>query len=158
MDYTPFMIIVKYWLYSLCLQYILVTQMVKNLPTMQETWVWFLGLIPGQENSLEKWMSTHSSIFAWIISWTEEPSRLQSMGHRVGQNWATDSHTQHIYIYTHTHTHTHTHWQFICFIHSKLNLLIFYLHLSYSTFPAPLVSTGLFTVSVNSFCFFRICI
>ena len=25
-------------------------------------------------------MATHSSIFAWEIPWTEEPSRLQSMG------------------------------------------------------------------------------
>ena len=25
-------------------------------------------------------MATHSSIFAWKIPWTEEPSRLQSMG------------------------------------------------------------------------------
>ena len=25
-------------------------------------------------------MATHSSILAWIISWTEEPGRLQSMG------------------------------------------------------------------------------
>ena len=51
-------------------------QMVKNLPAMQETWVGFLG----QEDPLEKEMATHSSILAWRISWTEEPSRLQSMG------------------------------------------------------------------------------
>ena len=35
-------------------------------------------------------MATHSSILAWRILWTEEPSRLQSMGsQRVGHNWAT---------------------------------------------------------------------
>ena len=34
----------------------------------------------GQEDSLEKGMATHSSILAWRISWTEEPSGLQSMG------------------------------------------------------------------------------
>ena len=34
----------------------------------------------GQEDPLEKGMATHSSIFAWKISWTEEPGRLQSMG------------------------------------------------------------------------------
>ena len=33
----------------------------------------------GQEDSLEG-MATHSSILAWIISWTEEPGGLQSMG------------------------------------------------------------------------------
>ena len=49
--------------------------MVKNLPVMQETLVQSLG----QEDSLEKGMATHSSIFAWRIPWTEEPGRLQSM-------------------------------------------------------------------------------
>ena len=53
----------------------LVAQMVKNPPTMQETWVWFLG----RENPLEKGMETHSRILAWKIPWTEEPGRLQSM-------------------------------------------------------------------------------
>ena len=34
-------------------------------------------------------MVTHSSILAWIISWTEEPSGLQSVGsQRVGHDWA----------------------------------------------------------------------
>ena len=36
-------------------------QSVKHLPAMQETWVQYLG----QEDSLEKEMSTHSSILAW---------------------------------------------------------------------------------------------
>ena len=43
---------------------------------MQETQVQSLG----QENPLEKGMATHSSFLAWEISWTEEPSKLQSMG------------------------------------------------------------------------------
>ena len=42
---------------------------------MQETWIWSLG----QEDLLEKEMVTHSSIPASEISWTEKPSRLQSM-------------------------------------------------------------------------------
>ena len=46
--------------------------MVKNLPAMQETWVQSLG----QEDSLEKGKATHSSILAWRIPWTEEPSEL----------------------------------------------------------------------------------
>ena len=33
----------------------------------------------GQEDPLEEKMATHSSILAWEIPWTEEPSRLQSM-------------------------------------------------------------------------------
>ena len=32
------------------------------------------------EDSLEKEMAIHFSILAWEIPWTEEPSRLQSMG------------------------------------------------------------------------------
>ena len=36
--------------------------------------------IVGQEDPLEKGMATHSSVLAWIISWTELPGRLQSMG------------------------------------------------------------------------------
>ena len=35
-------------------------------------------------------MAPHSSTLAWKIPWTEEPSRLQSMGSlRVGHDWAT---------------------------------------------------------------------
>ena len=42
---------------------ILVTQMVENMPAMQETWVRSLGW----EDPLEKGMATHSSILAWKI-------------------------------------------------------------------------------------------
>ena len=51
-------------------------QTVKNLPVRQETWVQSLGW----EDSLEEDMATHSSILAWRIPGTEEPSGLQSMG------------------------------------------------------------------------------
>ena len=54
----------------------LVAQMVKHMPSMQETWVQSLG----QEDLLEKEMATHSHILAWKIPWMEEPGRLQSMG------------------------------------------------------------------------------
>ena len=54
----------------------LVTQMVKHLPKMLETWVQSLGW----EDLLEKEMATHSSILAWKIPWVEEPGRLHSMG------------------------------------------------------------------------------
>ena len=33
----------------------------------------------GQKDPLEKEMATHSSILAWEIPWTEEPSGLQSV-------------------------------------------------------------------------------
>ena len=51
-------------------------QMVRNLLAMQETYVRSLG----QDDPLEKKMTTHSSILAWRIPWTEEPGGLQSMG------------------------------------------------------------------------------
>ena len=48
------------------------TQMVKNVPVMQETWVRSLGW----EDPLQKGMATHSSILAWRIPWVEEPGGL----------------------------------------------------------------------------------
>ena len=48
------------------------TQLVKNLPAVQETWV----RSPGQEDPLEKEMATHSSTLAWRIPWIEELGRL----------------------------------------------------------------------------------
>ena len=41
-------------------------QLVKNLPTMQETWVQSLGW----EDPLKKGNATHSSVLAWRIPWT----------------------------------------------------------------------------------------
>ena len=62
-------------------------QMVKNLHTVQETWVWS----PDWEDPLKKGVATHSSILAWRIPWTEEPGGLRSMeSERVRHNWATD--------------------------------------------------------------------
>ena len=52
------------------------TQMVKNLPAMQETQVQALG----QKDPLEREMVSHSSILAWRIPRTVEPGGLQSMG------------------------------------------------------------------------------
>ena len=49
---------------------------VKNLPAVQEIGVQSLG----REDPLEKEMTTHSSILAWRIPWTEKPGQLQSMG------------------------------------------------------------------------------
>ena len=50
----------------------LVAQVVKNLPTMLETWVQSLD----GDDPLEKGVATLSSILAWKILWTEEPGRL----------------------------------------------------------------------------------
>ena len=64
-------------------------QLVKNLPAMQETWVWSLGW----EDTLEKGKATHSSILAWRIPWT-----IQSVGlQRVGHDWVTFTMSPYIY-------------------------------------------------------------
>ena len=55
---------------------LLVAQMVKNLPSVQETQVQPLGW----EDPLEKGMAAHSSILAWRIPWAEEPGELWSKG------------------------------------------------------------------------------
>ena len=52
----------------------LVAQLVKNLPTMRETWIQSLDW----EDPLEKGMAMHSSILAWRIPWTIQ---LQSVRH-----------------------------------------------------------------------------
>ena len=53
------------------------------------------GSIPESGNPLKEEMATHSSILTWTIPWTEEPSRLQSMGwQRVRYDWGTDTHDQ----------------------------------------------------------------
>ena len=57
--------------------------MVENMPAVWETLVQFLG----REDPLEKGMTTHSSILAWEIPWTEEPGGLQHMeSQRVRHN------------------------------------------------------------------------
>ena len=61
---------------------------VENPPAMQETQVRSLG----QEESLEKEIATHSSIFA--SSWTEEPIGLLSLGlQRVRHDLPTKQHS-----------------------------------------------------------------
>ena len=85
----------------------LAAQMVKNPPTMWETWVWSLGW----EDPLEKGMATHSSVLAWRTPWTEEPGGLQSMR---SQSWTrlspaqTDGQTKpHALGFSHTENHSH---------------------------------------------------
>ena len=64
----------------------LVVQMVKNLPTVRETWVQSLG----REDSPREGNGYPLQYSAWRISWMEEPGGLQSTGsQRVGHDWAT---------------------------------------------------------------------
>ena len=66
-----------------------VGSVVKNLPTMQETWVQFLGW----KDLLEEGTATHSSILAWRMPWTEKPSDLQSQGHKESDTIEATEHT-----------------------------------------------------------------
>ena len=81
----------SFWNYLIQFIYFFtVTQTVKNLPMIQENWVWSLGW----EDPLEKGMATYSNILSWRILWTEEPDGLQSMElQRVRHNWATNTFT-----------------------------------------------------------------
>ena len=73
--------VVAFSRYSICS-----IQMVKNQPTMRETWVWSLSW----EDPLGEGMATHFSILSWRIPWTEEPGGPQSLGsQRVRHDWAT---------------------------------------------------------------------
>ena len=57
---------------ELSLRASLVAQMIKNLLAMQEIRIQSLG----QEDPMEKGMTTHSNILAWGITWTEERGGL----------------------------------------------------------------------------------
>ena len=63
---------------------------------IQGTWVWFLG----QEDPLKEEMTTHSSILAWEIPWTEKPGELQSMMlQTVRCDWVTKQHSMYVCMY-----------------------------------------------------------
>ena len=68
--------------------------MVKNLPAIQDIWVWSLG----QEDPLEKGMATHFSTPAWRIPWTEEPGGLSTCGCKEQDTTEKLTHT-HLYVY-----------------------------------------------------------
>ena len=77
----------------------LVAQKVKYLPTMQETWVWSLGL----EDPLEEDTATHFSILAWRIPIDKGAWRVSV--HGVAESGMTErlSTAQHIYIYSYSY-------------------------------------------------------
>ena len=59
----------------------LVAQLIKNMPAIQGTQIQSLVW----EDPLEKGMTTHSSILASRIPWTEEPEGLLSMGYKESE-------------------------------------------------------------------------
>ena len=62
------------------------SSVVKNLPAIQETRVWFLG----QEDPLGEEMATHSSVLAWEVPWTQELAVLHAMGSQRSQAQRSD--------------------------------------------------------------------
>ena len=67
----------------------LVPQTIKDFSAMQKTWVWFLGW----EDPLQKERATYFSILSWLITWTEKPGGLQSIGSKgVGHDRVTNTH------------------------------------------------------------------
>ena len=66
----------------------LVAQTVKNLPAMQETWVWSLGW----EDPLEEDMATHSSILAWRFPMDRGAWQVRVHGVAKSQIWLNNFH------------------------------------------------------------------
>ena len=74
-----------------CWASLVADSVVKSLPAIQEIRAGDVG----EEDFLEKEMTTHSSILAWEISWTEETGGLQSMGlQTVRLDWVTKEQQQ----------------------------------------------------------------
>ena len=71
----------KSWSSVACVQGFPGGSVVKN-PLVNEG---HLGLIPGSGRSPGEGDATHSTVLAWEISWTKEPSGLLSMG--LKKNW-----------------------------------------------------------------------
>ena len=86
---------------------LVVAQMVKNLPAMQETRVWSLGW----EVPLEKGMATHSRIYVWVgkfpwrREWLPTPVFMSGEFHEWGAWWATVMESQRV-----KHDWAVTHW------------------------------------------------
>ena len=67
----------------------LVAQMVKNLPAIEETWVWFLGL---EDPQRREWLPTPVFSPGEFLG-ERRPTGYSPWGHRVGHNWATNAYT-----------------------------------------------------------------
>ena len=53
-----------------------------------------MGSVLGLEDPLENEMAIHCNILAWRIPWTEEPGRLQSMGHKSQTQLSTHTYSE----------------------------------------------------------------
>ena len=75
-----------WFVFSVFVFLILISQTIKNLPAMQETWIQYLG----QEDPLENEMATHYSILAWRSPRTEEPGGATVHGVAKSQTGLSD--------------------------------------------------------------------
>ena len=64
----------------------LVAQTVKNLPAVQEAWVWSLG----QEDPLEKGIATHPLQYSWLENPMDRGACQSTGSQRVRRDWATN--------------------------------------------------------------------
>ena len=86
-------------------------------------------------------MATHSSILAWRIPWTEEPSGLQSIGlQRVGHDWETKTYTDLLTYYSYAAISMIRSDVFWRFLKSKLSMLFLFIMVkSWKHLRCPLV-------------------
>ena len=98
--FTPFIVIIKYWLYFLYYKhkdtFILIACFIRNSLYLIISYHYIApppSPLPFGNHwlvLLEKAMAPHSRALAWKIPWAEEPGRLQSMGSLgVRHNWTT---------------------------------------------------------------------
>ena len=131
-------------------------QTVKNLLAIWETQVWSLG----QEDPLEKKLSTHSSILAWRIPWTEEPGGLQ-MGYQerwwnfISWRWldkVMDSREDYFRSKKITSRFKVSKWKWsLTIFHRKKDILVHFLQISYIYFWTWVSSlSGMLTVMFHS--------
>ena len=94
-----------------------------------DPWVWKIPL--------EEEMTTHSSILAGKIPWTEEPGGLQFMGsQRIRHNWATE-HSSSFSYYAHCSPPCFFHLMYSADVHTGLHgILMYSFHSLYNHFPA----------------------
>ena len=99
----------------------LVAQAVKNLLTMQGTWVRSVG----GEDPLEKGMATHSSILAWRTPWTEESDRHSTWGYKQSDTteWLTLSLHICMYVYKALYIYFLSKWSYLCISFHKLHAM-----------------------------------
>jgi len=86
----------------------------------------------GKEDPLEKEITTHSSILAWEIPWTEEPGGLQSLWSQKNQTWLNNwAHKNILFSFLYKHTHTYF-FSIPSWLHSVLFLPFWISPLMYS--------------------------